>query len=114
MTPRTISMSSVRPTHRMRGPVRPHGQAPVLTVTWSRLRKRSSGAAWWQRWVSTISPLVPSSIAIASPDSGSITSKCTNPRAPRCIPSCSSHSPQIETPMSPIPIASVTRAPQPS
>jgi hypothetical protein len=34
--------------------------------------------------------------------------------SPRCIPSCSSHSPQSEIPMSPIPMASVTRAPQPS
>ena len=46
--------------------------------------------------------------------SGSISSAWTKPRAPRCIPSCSSHSPQSETPMSPIPIASVTFAPQPS
>ena len=46
--------------------------------------------------------------------SGSISSAWTNPRAPRCIPSCSSHSPQSDTPMSPMPIASVTLAPQPS
>ena len=47
-----------------------------------------------------------------SPDRSS--SAWTKPRAPRCMPSCSSHSPQSETPMSPIPIASVTLAPQPS
>ena len=50
----------------------------------------------------------------ASPVSGSISSAWTKPRAPRCMPACSSHSPQSDGPMSPIPIASVTRAPQPS
>ena len=49
-----------------------------------------------------------------APVSGSISSAWTKPRAPRCMPSCSSHSPQSDTPMSPMPIASVTRAPQPS
>ena len=48
-----------------------------------------------------------------SPVSGSISSGCTKPRAPRCMPSCSSHSPQSEMPMSPIPIASVTPAAPP-
>ncbi len=43
-----------------------------------------------------------------------MSSAWTRPRAPRCMPRCCSHSPQSETPMSPIPIASVTRAPQPS
>ena len=113
-TPRTMSMSSVRPTQRTRGPVRPHGHGPDRTSTWSRVRKRSSGAARWRRWVSTSSPEAPSSISRAAPVSGSISSGCTNPRAPRCMPSCSSHSPQSDTPMSPMPIASVTRAPQPS
>ena len=112
LTPRTISMSSVRPTQRMRGPVRPHGHGLVRTTTWSRVRKRRSGAARCRRCVSTSSPRAPSSIATAAPDSGSISSAWTKPRAPRCIPSCSSHSPQSETPMSPMPIASVTlRAP---
>jgi hypothetical protein len=44
-TPRTISMSSVRPTQRMRGPVRPVGFSAMVTTTWSRLRKRSIGMA---------------------------------------------------------------------
>ena len=113
-TPRTISMSSVRPMQRMRGPVRPHWHGLVRTSTWSRVRKRSSGAARWRRWVRTSSPRAPSASSIAAPVSGSISSACTNPRAPRCIPSWCSHSPQSDTPMSPIPIASVTRAPQPS
>ena len=52
--------------------------------------------------------------ARASPVSGSISSGWTKPWAPRCMPSCCSHSPHSETPMSPMPIASVTRAPQPS
>ena len=60
LTPRTISMSSVRPTQRTRGPVRPHAHGVVLTSTWSRVRKRSSGAARWRRWVSTSSPVAPS------------------------------------------------------
>ena len=59
-------------------------------------------------------PLAPSASSTATPVSGSISSAWTKPRAPRCMPSCSSHSPQSETPMSPMPIASVTRAPQPS
>ena len=58
--------------------------------------------------------VAPSSIGSASPVAGSISSAWTKPRAPRCIPSCCSHSPHSETPMSPMPIASVTRAPQPS
>ena len=60
MTPRTISMSSVRPMQRTRGPVRPHGHGVVRTLTWSRVRNRSSGAAWCRRWVSTSSPVAPS------------------------------------------------------
>ena len=51
LTPRTISMSSVRPMQRTRGAVRPQAQRPVATRTWSRLRKRSSGTASWARWV---------------------------------------------------------------
>ena len=53
-------MSSVRPMQRMRGPVRPHGHGLVLTCTWSRVRKRSSGAARWRRCVRTSSPVAPS------------------------------------------------------
>src|SRR3954462_7634754 len=49
LTPRTISMSSVRPMQRMRGPVRPQAHGLVFTATWSRVRKRSSGAARWRR-----------------------------------------------------------------
>ena len=56
----------------------------------------------------------PSANSRTVPVSGSISSAWTKPRAPRCIPSCSSHSPQSEMPMSPIPIASVTFAPHPS
>ena len=52
-TPRTISMSSVRPRQRTRGVVLPHAHGPVQTSTWSRVRKRSSGAASWSRCVST-------------------------------------------------------------
>ena len=48
----------------------------------------------------------------AAPVSGSISSKWTKPRPEKCMPPCSSHSPQSETAMSPIPIASVTFAPQ--
>ena len=48
LTPRTISMSSVRPMQRTRGAVRPQAQRPAATRTWSRLRKRSSGAARWR------------------------------------------------------------------
>ena len=115
LTPRTISMSSVRPMQRTRGPVRPHGHGLVRTTTWSRVRKRSSGAARWRRCVRTSSPVAPSLERRARRRvSGSISSAWTKPRAPRCIPSCSSHSPHSETPMSPMPIASVTRAPQPS
>src|SRR5215213_3288186 len=114
LTPRTISMSSVRPMQRTRGPGRPHGHGVARTSTWSRVRKRSSGAARWRRWLSTSSPVAPSSIASAAPVSGSISSRWTIPVAPRCIPSWCSHSPQSETPMSPMPIASVTRAPQPA
>src|SRR4051794_19992024 len=115
LTPRTISMSSVRPMQRITGPVRPQGQSPRrVTRTWSRVRKRTSGAARWRRCVSTSSPLAPSSSGTGSAVCGSISSACTKPRAPRCMPFCSSHSPQSETPMSPMPIASVTFAPQPS
>ena len=32
-TPRTISMSSVRPTQRTRGAVRPQAQGPLRTTT---------------------------------------------------------------------------------
>ena len=60
LTPRTISMSSVRPMQRTRGPVRPQGHGLVRTSTWSRVRNRSSGAARWRRWVSTSSPAAPS------------------------------------------------------
>src|SRR5947209_3980845 len=112
-TPRTISMSSVLPMHRTRGPVRPHGQSSIRSVTWSRVRNRSSGAAWCCRWVSTSSPEAPSSSGMGSAVPGSISSGWTKPRAPRCMPSCCSHSPHSEMPMSPMPIASMTRAPQP-
>ena len=64
LTPRTISMSSVRPMQRTRGPVRPHGQGVVRTWTWSRVRKRRSGAAWCRRCVRTSSPVAPSASAI--------------------------------------------------
>ena len=57
LTPRTMSMSSVRPTHRTRGAVRPHGQRDVRTTTWSFVRKRSSGAARCRRCVRTSSPV---------------------------------------------------------
>src|SRR5215204_5499591 len=114
LTPRTISMSSVLPRQRIRGPVRPQRHGLVRTSTWSRVRKRSKGAARCCRWVRTSSPSAPSSSSRAAPDSGSISSAWTRPRAPRCMPSCSSHSPQSETPMSPMPIASVTLAPHPS
>src|SRR3954468_15444981 len=77
LTPRTISMSSVRPTQRTRGLVRPHGHAPVRITTWSRVRKRRSGAARWRRWLRTSSPAAPSSSASASPDSGSMSSGYT-------------------------------------
>ena len=82
----------------------------VFTSTWSRVRKRRSGAARWRRCVSTSSPVAPSASGIASAVAGSMSSRWTKPRAPRCIPSCSSHSPQRDTPMSPTPIASVTFA----
>ena len=49
-------MSSVRPMQRMRGPVRPHGHGLVRTSTWSRVRKRRSGAARCRRCVRTSSP----------------------------------------------------------
>ena len=67
LTPRTISMSSVRPMQRMRGPVRPQRQSPSQTSTWSRVRKRSSGAARWRRCVSTSSPVAPSAHSSAAP-----------------------------------------------
>src|SRR3954465_10113880 len=77
-TPRTISMSSVRPMQRMRGLVRPHGHGagrrgpgPVRTTTWSRVRKGRRGAARWRRWVRTSSPSAPSSSSRASPVPGS-------------------------------------------
>ena len=38
LTPRTISMSSVRPMQRMRGLVRPHAQPRPVTSAWSRER----------------------------------------------------------------------------
>ena len=58
-------MSSVRPMQRTRGPVRPHEHGLVRTSTWSRVRKRSSGAARWRRCVSTSSPVAPSSSSSA-------------------------------------------------
>ncbi len=48
LAPRTINMSSVRPTQRMRGPVRPQGQSMPSTSIWSPERKRRRGEAW--RW----------------------------------------------------------------
>ena len=45
-TPRTISTSSVRPRQRTLGVVRPQTQGWVNTTAWSRLRKRTIGAAW--------------------------------------------------------------------
>ena len=63
-------MSSVRPMQRTRGPVRPHGHGLVRTSTWSRVRKRSSGAARWRRCVSTSSPVAPSSSSSAVPGLG--------------------------------------------
>src|SRR4051794_5340579 len=114
LTPRTISMSSVRPMQRIIGPVRPQPHTPMLvTRTWSRVRKRSNGAARWRRCVRTSSPLAPSSSGKGSAVSRSISSAWTKPRAPRCMPFCSSHSPHNDTPMSPMPIASATFAPQP-
>src|SRR5215218_8820891 len=76
LTPRTMSMSSVRPTQRTRGPLRPQGHGRVPTTTWSRVRKRSSGAARCCRWLRTSSPEAPSSIATAAPVSGSMSSAC--------------------------------------
>src|SRR3954453_7325649 len=60
LTPRTISMSSVRPMQRTRGAVRPQAHRLVHRRTWSRVRKRSSGAARCARCVSTSSPVTPS------------------------------------------------------
>src|SRR5262245_32641747 len=114
LTPRTISMSSVRPRQRTRGVVRPHAQRLAQTWTWSRVRNRRSGAARWRRCVRTSSPVAPSSHARAAPVSGSISSGCTRPCAPRCMPDCSWHSPHSDGPMSPIPIASGPRAFHPS
>ena len=65
LTPRTISMSSVRPMQRTRGAVRPQAQRPTPSRTWSRVRKRSSGAERLTRWVSTSSPSAPSTIGFA-------------------------------------------------
>ena len=67
LTPRTISMSSVRPMQRTRGPVRPQAQGLVRTWTWSRVRKRSSGAARCRRCVSTSSPVAPSASSTGAP-----------------------------------------------
>ena len=109
LTPRTISMSSVRPMQRIRGPVRPHGHGLILTcdvVAGAEAQQRRGAVA---RWVRTSSPVAPSANSIACSVSGSISSGWTNPCAPRCMPSWCSHSPHSETPMSPIPIASVTR-----
>src|SRR3954470_8932333 len=115
LTPRTISMSSVRPMQRKVMPLRIHVHRPICRIwTWSRVRKRRSGAALWRRCVRTSSPVAPVSSGIGSAVAGSISSTCTMPRAPRCMPLCSSHSPQRDTPMSPMPIASVTFAPQAS
>ena len=75
-------MSSVRPMQRTRGPVRPQLQGLARTSTWSRVRKRSSGAARWRRWVSTSSPVAPSSSSSAASVAGSISSAWTKPRAP--------------------------------
>ena len=60
LIPRTISMSSVRPMQRTRGPVRPHAHGLVRSSTWSRVRKRNSGAARCWRWERTSSPAAPS------------------------------------------------------
>src|SRR4051794_5370776 len=65
LTPRTISMSSVRPMQRKVMPVRIHVHRPVCLIwTWSRVRKRRSGAALWRRCVKTSSPVAPVSNGI--------------------------------------------------
>src|SRR5262245_33982112 len=74
LTPRAITISPVRPMQRMRGPVRPHLHGHARTTTWSRVRKRRSGAARCRKCVSTSSPVVPSSSASGRSVSGSITS----------------------------------------
>src|SRR5205085_524846 len=86
----------------------PHGTSSTLVWTTRTLRSRARIAA--ARAASTEAPPLSSS---AFSVTGLTTSACTKSRAPRCIPSCSSHSPHNETPMSPIPIASVTHAPHP-
>src|SRR3984957_18846785 len=114
LTPRTISMSSVRPMQRTRGLVRPQAQGPMFKLTWSRVRKRRSGAERLTRCVSTSSPSAPSASGMAAPVSGSISSKCPKLRPLKCMPAFCSHSPQRDTEMSPMPIASVTLAPHPA
>ena len=115
LTPRTISMSSVRPMQRTRGPVRPHGHGLVRTcdvIARAEAQQRRSPVPEVREH-----ELARGAVARAgraAPVSGSISSAWTKPRAPRCMPSCSSHSPHSDAPMSPMPIASVTRAPQPS
>ena len=112
-TPRTISMSSVRPMQRTAGAVRPHAQGLVQTSTWSRVRKRSSGAARWRRCVSTSSPVAPSSSStclagLRVDQLGMDEAACAEVHPVLLL----ALAPE-RVPMSPIPIASVTARPSP-
>ena len=115
LTPRTISMSSVRPMQRTRGAVRPQAQRPdaqphVIAGAEAQQRRRA------------VDEMGEHELALGAVDdrlrlrrsSGSISSKCTKPRPLKCMPAFASHSPHSETEMSPMPIASVTLAPQPA
>ena len=115
LTPRTISMSSVRPMQRTRGPVRPHGHGLVRTphvVARAEAQERRGAvaevgedelAAWRRRR---------SRAPRRSPGRSARRGR-TRARRGACRPAPRTR-PTATTPMSPMPIASVTRAPQPS
>src|SRR5690606_22554368 len=85
-TPRTINMSSLRPTISIRNPVRPQEQGDVYTLIMSPVRYRNSGQAWRSRWVNAYSPCTPSAISIGFPVTGSISSIITISGVKWCLP----------------------------
>ncbi len=115
LTPRTISMSSVRPMQRTRGPVRPqrHGLDPDLDVV-ARAEAQQRRRAMPEMRQHELAGGAVVQLDAPRPSPGrSARRGRSRARRGACRPAPRTR-PRATTPMSPMPIASVTLAPQPS
>ena len=115
LTPRTISMSSVRPMQRTRGPVRPQGHGLVRTcdvVARAEAQQRRRAVAEVREHELAGGAVVELERGARSRGRSARRGR-SRARRGACRPAPRTR-PRATTPMSPMPIASVTCAPQPS